>query len=62
MKYVDAALDTGLTNDAVMAQTLALKIDQVERIDRVIADAEARRNVALREIDRHRATLAACRT
>jgi hypothetical protein len=49
----------GLTMDAVMAQTLALKIDEVERIDRMVAGAEARRNVALREIDRHRATLGA---
>jgi hypothetical protein len=44
-----------------MAQALALKIDEVERIDRVVAGAEARLNVALREIYRHRATLAALR-
>ena len=57
---VDAALAAaGLTMDAVMAQTLALKIDEVDRIDRMIAGAEARRNIALREIDRHRATLGA---
>jgi hypothetical protein len=49
----------GLTMDAVMAQTLALKIDEVERIDRMVASAEIRRNVALREIDRHRTTLGA---
>ena len=52
---VDAALAAaGLTIDAVMAQTLALNIDEVDRIDRMIAGAEARRNIALREIDRHR--------
>jgi hypothetical protein len=45
--------------DAVMAQTLALKIDEFDRIGRMIAGAEARRNIALREIDRHRATLGA---
>jgi hypothetical protein len=57
---VDAALAaTGLTRDEVMAETLALKIDEVERIDRMVAGAEARRNIALREIDRHRATLGA---
>jgi hypothetical protein len=57
---VDAALAAaGLTMDAVMAQTLALNIDEVDRIDRMIAGAEARRNIALREIDRHRETLAA---
>jgi hypothetical protein len=56
----DAALDAaGLTMDVVMAQTLALKIDEFERIDRMGAGAEARRNSALREIDRHRATLGA---
>ena len=55
---VDAALAaTGLTRDRVMAETLARKLDEVERIDRMVAGAEARRNVALREIDRHRATL-----
>jgi hypothetical protein len=59
---VDAALAAdGLTRDAVMAQALALKIDEVERIDRMVAGAEARLNVALREIYRHRATLAALR-
>jgi hypothetical protein len=47
----------GLTMDVVMAQTLDLKLDQVERIERLIASAEARRNNALREIDRHRAAL-----
>jgi hypothetical protein len=54
---VDAALAaTGLTRDRVMAETLARKLDEVERIDRMVAGAEARRNLALREIDRHRAT------
>lgn len=33
-------------------------IDAVERIDRMIMNAEARRNVALREIERHRASIA----
>jgi hypothetical protein len=57
---VDAALAaTGLTRDRVMAETLARKLDEVERIDRMVAGAEARRNIALREIDRHRATLGA---
>jgi hypothetical protein len=48
----------GLTMDAVMAQTLSLKINDVERIDRMTMGAEARRNAVLREIDRHRANLA----
>ena len=42
-----------------MAETFAWKLDEVERIDHMAAGAEARRNAALREIDRHRATLGA---
>jgi hypothetical protein len=49
----------GLTIDAVMAQTLANNLDSVERIDRMLASAAARRDAALRELDRHRAMLAA---
>jgi hypothetical protein len=48
----------GLTAEAVTAQTLALKIDIVERIDRMMVTAEARRNAVLREIERHRASFA----
>jgi hypothetical protein len=52
-KEVDKALaSAGLGMDAVMVQTLSLKLDDIERID-----AEARRNTTLREIDRHRETL-----
>jgi hypothetical protein len=52
LKRVDKILaSAGLTMDAVMAQTLCLKPDDVERM---IAIAEARRDLALREIDRHR--------
>jgi hypothetical protein len=46
-----------LTMDAVMAQMLSQNIDHVERIERMTAMAEARRNVVLHELDRHRATL-----
>ena len=58
-KVDDVLAAIGLTRDELMAETLAWKLDEVERIDRMIAGAEARRNVALREIDRHRATLEA---
>jgi hypothetical protein len=40
----------GLTFDAVMAQTLAARVNEVERIDRMIIVAEARRDAVLREI------------
>jgi hypothetical protein len=57
---VDALLaSAGLTMDAVMAQTLRVRIDEIERIDRMITAAEARRNAALHELARHRAHFAA---
>jgi hypothetical protein len=55
---VDEILESaGLTMDSVMAQSLAIKLDDIERIDRMTALAEARRNAILREIDRHRENL-----
>ena len=47
----------GLTTDEVTAKTLESKLDSFERLDRMMASAEARRNNALREIDRHREAL-----
>jgi hypothetical protein len=41
----------------VTARTLEDKLDSFERLDRLLASAEARRNNALREIDRHRCAL-----
>ncbi len=41
-----------------MAQTLSENLDFVERIERMITIKESCRNAILREIDRHRATLA----
>jgi hypothetical protein len=53
---VERLLDrAGLTIDAVMAQTLAARIDDVERIDRMVTIAEARRDAVLREIRSRRA-------
>jgi len=46
-----------LTTEDVFAETLESKIDTFERVDRMLASAEARRNNALREIDRHRSSL-----
>ena len=45
----------GLTMDAVMARILAIKLEQIERL---IMSAEARRNAVVREVDRHRASVA----
>jgi hypothetical protein len=47
------------TMNEVMAEALAEVIDSFERIDRMLASAEARRNNALHEIDRHREALGA---
>ena len=47
-----------LTMDDVMAEALTNIMDSFERFDRMLASAEARRNNALHEIDRHRETLA----
>jgi hypothetical protein len=46
-----------LTIEDVVAETLKSKIDSFERIDRMLASGEARRNNALREIDRHRGAM-----
>ena len=56
---VDAVLAAaGLDADAAMARTFALKIDTVERIERMAAAAHYRRSDVLREIERHRASFA----
>ena len=55
IKQVDKRLATmGLTIEAVTAETFFAMIDDIERVDRMIMNAEARRNAALREVDRHR--------
>jgi hypothetical protein len=57
-KEVEAVLaKAGLTIDEATAKTLERKLDSFERLDRILASAEARRNNALREIDRHRTAL-----
>jgi hypothetical protein len=57
---VDALLAAaGLGMDHVMAQTLRTRIAEIERIDRMIASAEARRAATLREIAHHRERFAA---
>jgi hypothetical protein len=48
----------GLDEEDITAQTLALERDTFEKIDRMIMQTEARRDVVLREIDRRREALA----
>jgi hypothetical protein len=50
-------MSAGLTTDSILAQTFSLKVNDIERIEHMMALAEARRNDTLREIDRHRQTL-----
>ena len=47
----------GLSTDSILAQTFCLKVNDIERIEYMMALAEMRRNSTLREIDRHRQTL-----
>jgi hypothetical protein len=49
--------DAGISMDSFMTRVLGDRIDEIERIDRLTAIAETRRNAALREIDRRRAVL-----
>lgn len=51
--------DAGLSFDVVLAEGLAAKLDDIERFDQRIVSAESRRNAALRELNRHRDTVAA---
>jgi hypothetical protein len=50
-------VSSGRTMDDLMLEALPGKLDEIERIDRLITIAETRRNVSLREIDRRRAVL-----
>src|SRR5208282_310642 len=58
-EFEERLKNAGFTMDEVMAEAFAAVIDPFERIDRLLASAEARRNNALREIDRHREALGA---
>lgn len=59
MKEVKAMLkQSGLDEKAIEAQTFVANIETLERIDRMLMQLKTRRNIAFREIDRHRAVLA----
>ena len=47
----------GVSMDDLTADALAKKLDDIERIDRLTAITESRRNASLHEIDRRRAVL-----
>jgi hypothetical protein len=48
----------GLSLDVVAATALSMSLDDIERIDRMAMNAEARRNAVLREVARHWAAFA----
>jgi hypothetical protein len=54
---INGLTDAGVSLDTFMTEALREKINDIERIDRLTAIAETRRNAALREIDRRRAVL-----
>jgi hypothetical protein len=57
---VSGLLDlAGLTEDAILAQTLAVQLDVIDRIDRMTFQAERRRDHAIEQIERRREDLAA---
>jgi hypothetical protein len=58
-RFTEILKKADLGMEDVTAEALSSKIDTFERIDRMLASAEARRNNALREIDRHRGALGA---
>jgi hypothetical protein len=51
-------VQAGMTLDTLLADALTENLDDIERIDRLTAVAEGRRNASLREIDRRRVVLA----
>jgi hypothetical protein len=58
VKQVDEHLKAiGQTLEVATSLTFAENIEAIERMDRLVMNAEARRNGALREIERHRSTI-----
>ena len=51
--------DAGHTIEELAAESFLDMSPRLERIDRIIMSAETRRNVALREVERHRSSIAA---
>jgi hypothetical protein len=49
--------DAGVSVDRFMANAFVQKLDDIERIDRLITTAESRRDASLREIERRRVFL-----
>lgn len=50
----DLLASAGMTMQTVVAQAAAREMDKIERFNRLVANAEARRDALLHEIERHR--------
>ncbi len=59
VKKVRTLLDAEPAEDELIAQAVSLKLDDLERLDRMIMTKEIRRDNALREMERHHDSLAA---
>lgn len=57
-KVNDELSSRGFEISVIDAMNFRIQIDQIERMDRLIMQAEARRSAHLREVDRHRSVLA----
>jgi hypothetical protein len=57
---IDQLLNSaGLTLETINAEALSLRMDEIERLNRMITMSEVRRDATLREIERHRANFGA---
>jgi hypothetical protein len=45
-----------ISMNAIMCTGFVVEVDRIEKLDRLVAVAESRRNTVLREIERRRAT------
>jgi hypothetical protein len=52
--FESALVSIGTSTEAIAAQAFQRLVETIERIDLMIMRAEARRNAALREVERHR--------
>jgi hypothetical protein len=57
-KIAEVLAEEHLSVETLTASVLVDRLPMIERMDRLIAGAEARRNAAFRELERHRANLA----
>jgi len=53
----EALTSRGISLDMLMGDAIWGRLDRLERIDRMLVSAEARRSAALRELDHHRSAL-----